>query len=189
MILFAQEPCSPSQAAPRLGGRRSIYPTLHHTVCFFHSSVCSVLLSFTKFCAVNDLDLCFFGRSKLFQSLSLGQPCVAQCPCIKGARGLGEGHCCHFDQISTNQPNRHHITSCSVGDWDVGGDNSQCCHTTSDLALLGIRWFVPFSFDFSTFAIELSTMMWAFVLSVAGWIFAALLLLLVLWAVYVLYRR
>ena len=111
MILFAQEPCSPSQAAPRLGGRRSIYPTLHHTVCFFHSSVCSVLLSFTKFCAVNDLDLCFFGRSKLFQSLSLGQPCVAQCPCIKGARGLGEGHCCHFDQISTNQPNRHHITS------------------------------------------------------------------------------
>jgi len=38
-------------------------------------------------------------------------------------------------------------------------------------------------------ASELSTMMWAFVLSVAGWIFAALLLLLVLWAVYVLYRR
>ena len=111
MILFAQEPCSPSQAAPRLGGRRSIYPTLHHTVCFFHSSVCSVLLSFTKFCAVNDLDLCFFGRSKLFQSLSLGQPCVAQCPWLIGAKGLGERHCCHFDQISTNQPNRHHITS------------------------------------------------------------------------------
>ena len=80
-------------------------------VCFFHSSVCSVLLSFTKFCAVNDLGPCFFGRSKLFQSLSLGQPCVAQCPCIIGAKGLGERHCCHFDQISTNQPNRHHITS------------------------------------------------------------------------------
>ena len=111
MILFAQEPCSPSQAAPRLGGRRSIYPTLHHTVCFFHSSVCSVLLSFTKFCAVNDLGPCFFGRSKLFQSLSLGQPCVAQCPWLIGAKGLGERHCCHFDQISTNQPNRHHITS------------------------------------------------------------------------------
>ena len=31
--------------------------------------------------------------------------------CIIGARGLGERHCCHFDQISTNQPNRHHITS------------------------------------------------------------------------------
>ena len=31
--------------------------------------------------------------------------------------------------------------------------------------------------------------MWAFVLSVAGWILAALLVLLILWAVYVLYRR
>jgi len=36
---------------------------------------------------------------------------------------------------------------------------------------------------------ELVTMMWAFVLSVAGWIFAAILVLLVLWTVYVLYRR
>ena len=189
MILFAQEPCSPSQAAPRLGGRRSIYPTLHHTVCFFHSSVCSVLLSFTKFCAVNDLGPCFFGRSKLFQSLSLGQPCVAQCPCIKGARGLGEGHCCHFDQISTNQPNRitSHRAVSETETWEG---------TTLSVVTRPQTWlcwasgaFVPFSFDFSTFAIELSTMMWAFVLSVAGWIFAALLLLLVLWAVYVLYRR
>ena len=32
-------------------------------------------------------------------------------------------------------------------------------------------------------------MMWAFVLSVAGWILAALLAIFILWAVYVLYRR
>ena len=44
-------------------------------------------------------------------------------------------------------------------------------------------------FDSLSFPLELVTMMWAFVLSVAGWIFAAILVLLVLWTVYVLYRR
>ena len=79
----------------------------------------------------------------------------------------------------------------SVRHRGLGRNHTQRSYKTSVLALLGVRCFFTSSYNRVIHLLMkgLLTMMWDFVLSVAGWIFAGLVFLSILWAGFVLYRR
>ena len=79
----------------------------------------------------------------------------------------------------------------SVRHRGLGRNHTQRSYKTSVLALLGVRCFFASSYNRVIHLLMkgLVTMMWDFVLSVAGWIFAGLVFLSILWAGFVLYRR